>query len=77
MAEDRNHIDRVDDLSKVALLVERLRRLDERLTKVEAKQQEAITLFNRYAGGLAFLIGAGVFIGWIFTIISGVGLFGR
>jgi hypothetical protein len=72
MAEERNHINSADDHSKVTVLLERQRRMQKQLDDLEENQKDMGKLMNRFIGGTALLIGVGVFIGWLFTIGSGV-----
>ena len=59
----RDH--RTPDLS---VLAERQRNILQRLRKLEEKQSEVDTLMNRGMGGIALLVGAGAFIGWILAV---------
>jgi hypothetical protein len=52
----------------VSVIAERQRTMNERLRKVEKKQGEVDSLMNKGIGGMALLIGAGVFIGWLFAV---------
>ena len=54
------------------MLAERQRQMLKRLDDLETKQKDMEKLMNRFVGGTALLIGVGVFIGWLFTIGSGV-----
>jgi hypothetical protein len=74
MAEENNYINRVDDHSRLMLIVERQREMLKRLEAVEKKQKDAETLINRYMGGIALLIGVGVLAGWWITIKGGLPL---
>ena len=51
---------------------ERQRQMLRRLEDMEKSQKEMQTTMNRYIGGSAILVGVGVFVGWLFTIGSGV-----
>jgi hypothetical protein len=53
------------DLSVIA---DRQRDLSRRVRKLERKQGEVDTLMNKGIGGMALLIGGGVFIGWLFAV---------
>ena len=59
-------------LPNLILMAERQRLLTRRMAAVEKKQKEMETMLNRFVGGTAILIGVGVFIGWLFTVGSGV-----
>lgn len=59
-----------DDHIRLRLLEDHVQRMQQQLDEIQKTQKEAITLVNRYVGGLAFLIGAGVFVGWLTTMSS-------
>jgi hypothetical protein len=70
--DENNHLKHEDDHFKLSMLAERQRQMLKRLDEIEKKQQEAEKLVNRYMGGIALLIGVGLFIGWLFTVGSNV-----
>ena len=70
--DEQNHIDSMDERSKLAILVERQRKMQKQLDDLEESQEDMGKLMNRFIGGTALLIGVGVFVGWLFTIGSGV-----
>ena len=70
--DEQNHIDGMDERSKLAILVERQRKMQKQLDDLEESQEDMGKLMNRFIGGTALLIGVGVFVGWLFTIGSGV-----
>ena len=49
------------------LINHQLRELTKRVDKIEETQKEAMKMVNRYSGGIAFLVGAGLLVGWLFT----------
>jgi hypothetical protein len=57
------------------LLAERQRQMLKRLNDFEKKQKEMETMMNRFVGGTALLVAVGVFIGWLFSISSGIQTF--
>jgi hypothetical protein len=72
---NENHTSHEDDHSRLSLLFERYRRLTKRVDAIEKTQQEGLSLMNKIVGGITFLVAAGLFIGWLFTIISGMQIF--
>ena len=70
--DEPNHIDNMDPHSKLAILVERQRKMQKQLDDLEESVKDMGKLMNCFIGGTALLIGVGVFIGWLFTIGSGV-----
>lgn len=64
---NNNHDPRLPSLS---LLVERQRQMLKRLDLLEKRHEAVETMINRYIGGIALLVAAGVFVGWLFTIKS-------
>jgi hypothetical protein len=69
---EENHIDQADDHSKVVVMVERQRRMQRQLDELEIRLNDMGKMMNRFVGGTALLVGVGVFIGWLFTIGSGL-----
>jgi len=53
---------------ELAVVAERQRDILRRLRKLEDKQSEVDTLMNRGLGGIALLVGAGAFIGWMIAL---------
>ena len=52
----------------LAVLADRQRSLSKRVRKLEEKASNVDTLMNKGIGGIALLIGAGVFVGWLFAV---------
>ena len=52
----------------LAVLADRQRNLSQRVRKLENKQGQVDTMMNKGIGGIALLIGIGVFAGWLFAV---------
>ena len=52
----------------LTVLADRQRQMLKRLDVLEKRHEAVETMINRYIGGIALLVAAGVFIGWLFTI---------
>ena len=63
MGENNDHV-------RLRVLEDKLGRLQTQVDEIQKTQKEAVVLVNRYVGGLAFIIGAGVLVGWIATMSS-------
>lgn len=63
------------DEDAATLIVERQRQILKRLDDLEAKQKAMETMMNRFVGGSALLVGAAVFVGWLFTVSGGLHTF--
>ena len=73
--DDDNNNDDDDDVGwrrghtpDIAVLADRQRNLSQRVRKLESKQGQVDTMMNKGIGGIALLIGIGVFSGWLFAV---------